>query len=126
MTTYRSKPTEVEAERWGDGTGTGWDMTAAEIVAWVNTHGGEARYEPDTTDSYLPGHQNARLRHPARIAVRTINGWAYAAPGHYVVMGSATFEPRDRPLDTRELLDFYPVATLADVRVKHEWEPVSS
>lgn len=100
---YRSKPTEVEAMQW---TPDAWDdpeKNATDIVAWVNANGGEARYE---THSIGAVHFDPL----DRIAVRTINGWAYAAPGHYVVMGSERFDtgeltPEGEPI---ELLDHYP------------------
>jgi hypothetical protein len=91
---YRSKPVEVEAMQWEreefDDDDRGYEATAPSIVAWVKANGGEARYVP--------------AWHHARIAVRTINGWAYARPGHYVVKGSATFMHESGV----ELTDFYP------------------
>jgi hypothetical protein len=74
---------------------------ADSIVTWVNANGGEAQYR----DSQSGPH----------IAIRTINGWAYAEPGHYVVMGEATFDVHiqsasdDERNDThRQCRDFYP------------------
>lgn len=84
---YRSKPTEVEAMQWH----TGDDMACTDftplgcaqtIVAWVNDNGGEARYEPSKP-------YPADISEPWGIAVRTKDGMEFAAPGHYVVMGSA-------------------------------------
>lgn len=57
---------------------------SAEIVAWVNANDGEARYDPRPESGALTGAT-------ARIAVRTVDGWAYAEPGQYVVMGDETF-----------------------------------
>lgn len=105
---YRSKPTECEAMQWMTGGGAfGIDHLvegAKRIVAWVNANGGEARvgYEqlsgtPGDTQPY--------------IAVRTINGWAYAAPGHYVVMGTAEFAGLNKLVTGvgPNIRDFYPV-----------------
>lgn len=90
--------------------------TAEQIVAWVNANGGEARYESQGAPSGAD-----------RIAVRTINGWAYAAPGHYVVMGSATFTvcAHNQPAtcnEYRTLRDFYPCDPETFER---RWEPKS-
>lgn len=93
---YKSKPTEIEARRWnGEG--------AHEIVAWVNANGGEARYEQE---SWPFGRSN--IGHDAYIAVRTIDGWDYAKPGHYIVMGSTTFQDGGFMTPARFMRDFYP------------------
>jgi hypothetical protein len=94
---YRSRPIEVEAMRWCGCSFLGCVERTGEILAWVNTNGGEARYEPASW--WAEPH-----RHHARIAVRTINGWAHAKPGHYVVKGGATFTHESGV----ELTDFYP------------------
>jgi hypothetical protein len=101
VTTYHSKYTTVEAKQWnGNQLQPSRDGASAEqIVAWVKENGGEAVYHPqgDGIDASLGG--------PV-IGVRTINGWAYAKLGHYVVPGEAWFEPR--PHATFKLRDFYP------------------
>lgn len=108
---YRSKPIEIEAMRWNvDGAGKSAVMfSAPEIVAWVNTNGGEARYEPSYFDMQA-ARGGPAVERPARIAVRTINGWAYAAPGHYVVMGEAWFSADASKAyhDTHQVRDHYP------------------
>lgn len=79
---------ECEAMQWipdfriSDGLVT----RAATIVGWVIDNGGEARYPSRPHDCIAaPG---------PHIAVRTINGWAYAAPGHYIVKGEEfTYDP---------------------------------
>jgi len=84
MTRYVSKPAECEAMQWAalpNSPEHGLLASASQIVAWVNANGGEARYENSPSPSWP---ENC-------IAVRTINGWAYAAPGHYIVMGEASF-----------------------------------
>jgi hypothetical protein len=90
----------VEAMQWEreefDDDDRGYEATAPSIVAWINANGGEARYEP----------------HHARIALHTINGWAFAELGHYAVMGSATFtawrEGSDGKPEAWQCRDFYP------------------
>ena len=104
---YRSRPVEVEAMQW---TGVGyrqaidWKVRAGEIVAWVNDNGGEARYEPDPSAAY-----GEAIDTPL-IAVRRVNGWAYAAPGHYIVKGDMEFKATPIRGATKRLLrHFYPV-----------------
>lgn len=102
---YRSKPTVIEAMQWFVPLGDSGGMTqrAELIVAWVNTHGGEARYEP-AEHRAVPTQTT-----PARIAVRTINGWDYAAPGHYVVMGGLVDDDGWAAYaSTGKRRDFYP------------------
>lgn len=84
---FVARPTECEAMQWGgrEPALVVGENGALEIVAWVNANGGEARYYPD---GVVGEHPNGG----PRIGVRTINGWAYAEPGHYVVMGTALFE----------------------------------
>jgi hypothetical protein len=72
-----------ESMEWST-AGTGY-LAAQAIVAWINTHGGEARYVPLGEDT-----ANGWSGYP-RIAVRTINGWAYAEPGDTVVMTDEWF-----------------------------------
>jgi hypothetical protein len=100
---YRSRPIEVEAMRWCGCSFLGCVERTGEILAWVNTNGGEARYEPASW--WAEPH-----RHHARIAVRTINGWAYARPGHYVVKGSTWFDPYSTSGRGKagKVRDFYP------------------
>lgn len=86
-----TEPTECEAMQWSGDAESEWhEDQAAAIIAWVDVNGGEARYNDNRG---LPGSEGLpdSLRGP-NIAVRTINGWAYAEPGHYVVMGTALFE----------------------------------
>jgi len=52
------------------------DTQAEQIVAWVNANGGLAQYEPKWTGTDAT---------TARIAVRSLNDWAYASLGDYVV-----------------------------------------
>lgn len=98
---YVSRPAECEAMQWGNTDAMGFYATgkhAENVVAWVNANGGHARYEPEPQATIGGrGHGSQTFTQPARIAVRTINGWAYAAPGHYVVRGSAEFEGRTDP-----------------------------
>lgn len=107
---YRSRPTECEAEQWrfGQERPESVQERAEQIVAWVKNNGGEARY----------------AHHVERIHVHTINGWAYAAPGHYVVMGAARFHvDHDGPLMStgcRTIRDFYPCDPETFER---RWEP---
>lgn len=109
-TVYVSKRVEVEALQFAVGPDDYGDpaYSGEYVVRWVNANGGEARYEgPGRT---APGKVSTD---PARIAVRTINGWAYAAPGHYVVRGETTFwvqgEKTDENPDGMEVRrDFYP------------------
>src|SRR5690349_778135 len=92
---------EIEAMQWEGGEPFADDThPAREIVDWVNANGGEARYEPNHPWSEFGNEcpcndfdvlTRVSTPHTARIAVRTINGWAYATPGHYVVMGEARF-----------------------------------
>lgn len=118
---YRSKPVEVEAMQWTDDGSDdfrGLADLAAQIVAWVNANGGEARYERSDYDAIPSVHD-----HGPRIAVRTINGWAYAKPRHFVVMGESYWDPDDRPLPpTKQLCDFYPVDPAT---FEQRWEPVA-
>ena len=97
---YRSKPTEVEAFQWQPKDPAHKAQMAEAIVAWVNANGGEAKYQND------PGSVDADLM--PRIAVHTINGWAYAAPGHYVIKGAARFQVGGFMEPARFLIDFYP------------------
>lgn len=110
MTTYRNKyrtrPTECEAMQWPI---AGMDRTlehwANRIVNWVNASGGEARYEPSGR-GYLDG---IIQDIPARIAVRTINGFQYCYPGEYMVMGRAWFDTRpEHTTGNAKTRDFYP------------------
>lgn len=121
---YVSRPVEVEARQWVEGSFRErradpniW--RASEIVAWVNRNGGEAWYEPE-----LPAKSVtlATQYRPARIAVRTTDGWAYAAPSHYVVMGDATFQDGGFMRPARFIRNFYPVSKLSEIRIEHEWE----
>lgn len=127
---YRSKPTECEAMQWYKQNIEQYDpkARAQEIVAWVNANGGEARYAPAGGPSG-PG-EGSYYGHPARIAVRTINGWAYAAPGHYIVMGSAVFTTPVEYIGmlsgtpcSHTLLDFYPCDPAT---FESRWEPSSA
>jgi hypothetical protein len=87
---YRSKPVEVEAMQWCVSCAKYTpDICGGEVVAWVNANGGEARY----TGTADPGRGTDPYAN--RIAVRTINGWAYAAPGHYVIRSAVDFYPCD-------------------------------
>lgn len=125
MSTYESVPARVEAVRWcGDGCpiapapGAPHDGYAADqIVAWVNDNGGEVEYLP-----LWPFDESWKKR-PC-IAVCTIDGWAYATPGDYVVMGSVTFPNPAPEWRTEVLLEFYPVKSLSEVRVEHKWRAV--
>lgn len=103
---YRSKPTECEAMQFAVGPDDHGDPAfSGEYVArWVKANGGEA-YFSDRSDG-------------PRIAVRTINGWAYAAPGHYIIMGSATWN--QGPPTMRVIRDFYPCDPETFER---RWEP---
>jgi hypothetical protein len=139
---YRSKPTEIEAMQWSPANR--WSelpapqYTADQIVAWVNANGGEARYE----NHWEGDRDRAQGQRLNRIAVRTINGWAHAAPGHYVVMGSATFDidmlrdPKDPrcaehnipdcvycPTEAVTVRDFYPCD---QETFEKRWEPQST
>lgn len=98
---YRSRPTECEAVQW---PAPGSYRMADSIVTWVNANGGEARYEPESAYSA------DRDPDPPRIAIRTVNGWAFAAPGHYVVMGEAKFDGFlvNGVIGDRKVRDFYP------------------
>lgn len=89
-----NQPTEPEAMQWTRADWTqgdrGWRREilaedAERIVAWVNSNGGEAKYEP-------PDRGWRDLPTSARIAVRTPDGWDYAKPGWYVVMGHDEFD----------------------------------
>jgi hypothetical protein len=86
MTRYRSTK-EVEAMQWEQARAELQpELSAAEIVAWINDNGGEAIYVPDSkTEGY---HSIGPL-----IAVRTINGWQYAHPGYYIGKGYLHFCP---------------------------------
>jgi hypothetical protein len=98
---YRSRLVEIEALRWDyDAPVTVnalLEERAREIVAWVNANGGEARYERQGSPSGAD-----------RIAVRTINGWAYALPGWYVVMGETEFGGTGASWERERIRDFYP------------------
>lgn len=102
MPKYRSKPTECEAMKWAGG-----DAQAHAAVAWVAEGGGEARYDEEWIG--LLSQEDIR---PARIAVRTINGTAYAGPGYYVIRGQARFcqhiEYGQPEHECSGLVDFYP------------------
>lgn len=118
---YVSKQIDVEAMQWPVSAGMerARERWAERIVAWVKANGGEARYE-DT-------HYGSHGHHESRIGVRTINGWAYAAPGHYVVKGEATFLVNDPdnvggPGIIRQVRDFYPCDPETFER---RWEPIS-
>lgn len=66
---------------------------AEHIVHWVEVLGGEARYEPANIDAA----GNPTKYRDRRLAVRTIDGWSYAAPGDSVVISNSTFlvEPQE-------------------------------
>lgn len=104
MSTYESVPTTIEAMQWPTNGGNDrfQQGLAEQIVAWVNAYGGEA--------AYFTASRSARAGFPSepRIAIHTINGWAYAAPGHYVVMGTAEFNADLGPGITKHVRDFYP------------------
>lgn len=90
MPKYRSKPVEIEAMRWvpdAPRNATDGERTADRIVAWVNANGGKAWFSRH-------GGNPAVAAVPS-IAVHTLNGTAYAAPGHYVVKGPNDFYPCD-------------------------------
>lgn len=96
---YRSRQTEVDAMLWDvnrhaaskQADTVQMQFAAENIVDWVNESGGEARYQPE--DITFGGmHVDD---HNARIAIKTVNGWAYAAPGHYIVRGDIDFYPCD-------------------------------
>lgn len=87
---YTSKPTECQAMHWhnqliGGAPSVAMEARAQEIVAWVNSNSGKAEY---TANYWAPNPLDPPQ--PA-IAVRTVNGWAYAALGEYVVMGDTMF-----------------------------------
>lgn len=108
---YVSRPAEVRARQLtAPSFNNDLILGAERIVAWVNANGGEARYEPEWIWRGEDSSNGRRV--PPRIAVRTINGWAYAAPGHYIVMGSAWFvsSPYDPSagLSGPKVRDFYP------------------
>jgi|SRR6185437_4173255 len=121
---YQSKPTEIEARQWNGekysifiSTGP---LCAYDIIAWVNANGGEARYGHPTGD------ESTTWQSGPFIAVRTINGWDYAEPGHYIVMGSARFDivvgtDLNGPAEQRR--NFYP----CDAETfESSWEAVKS
>lgn len=88
---FRSKPVEIEAMQWCGCTIPGCAKERAEeIIAWARANNGEVR-----TDH-------------GRLVVRTIGGWVGAAPGHYVVMGDATFPLNYGGGGTHDRRDFYP------------------
>jgi hypothetical protein len=78
-----------------------WELRAQRIVAWVNSNGGEARYEPDWT----------RIEYPwARIFVRMKDGRErHIAPGWYIVMGDEVEAVRLNP-NTARAYGYDPVA----------------
>lgn len=122
-----TEPTECEAMQWNGDAESEWhEDQAAAIIAWVDVNGGKARYNDNRG---LPGSEGLpdSLRGP-NIAVRTINGWAYAEPGHYVVMGTATFHPGGERCGVAEdrrfgphVRDFYPCDPATFMA---HWEPV--
>jgi hypothetical protein len=85
---YRSKSTECEAMQWDAVPGLRDGFTAGDVVAWVNASGGEACMGWELGRDW-------KKEHNAHIAVRTINGWAYAAPGDYIVRSAIDFYPSD-------------------------------
>jgi hypothetical protein len=74
---YVSRPTECEAMQWRY-IQHEMNGNSAEIVAWVNANGGEARYLRAEAMPNVP---------TDRIAIRTREGRVHAVPGDYVVMG---------------------------------------
>ena len=123
MITYRSNTVDIEAMQWLVGPDDHGDpaFSAKEIVAWVDANGGTAKYQPQ---SGVSGMGMVKLDRP-RIAVLTTHGWAYALPGHYIVMGEAWFTAdEDDPGKAHACREFDAVADLSDVKVSHTWTPV--
>lgn len=54
------------------------------IIAWVNANGGEAGFIPEGSGMVSWVNAGGEGDSPPRIAVRTINGWAYAEPGDLI------------------------------------------
>lgn len=131
MTTY-TRTQECEAMQWHTGNDyvRGRDFTPAEIVTWVNDHGGEARYDPEPVDPVCECRHGPQAHEPfshgiggvqcvlycpcpgftranrARIAVRTKDGWAYVAPGDWIVKGEWINVPDSINVTTPNLREF--------------------
>lgn len=76
---YRKKPVEVEAVLFKGGP-----ASAAEIVKWILSHGGQAHYETVDMDTVK-----------GLIGIKTLDGQMWAAPGDYIVrVVGAEFYPR--------------------------------
>lgn len=87
----RTRLVETEYMQWEIGNSPqgemGSQIQAVEIAAWVNTHGGWARYEPEHYD--MPDFAGESTWHPARIAISGRDHLVSAKPGDYIVMGAA-------------------------------------
>lgn len=80
--------------------------SANEIIAWINTNGGEARYEPHATN-------------PA-IAVRMADGLDYARPGYYIMMGYTSFADPYQPLGVERFIrNFFPCS---QTKFERQWK----
>lgn len=108
---------EVEAMQW-EKDGNTWltqEQLAHDIVAWVNTNGGDARFE--RLSRFEAGGED-------RIVIRTRGGLAFARPGDYVEMGNEVFvvdEAGPSPSAMREIRPFY----RRDAETfEKRWEPV--
>lgn len=102
---------EIEAMQWL-ATDQPPEAEAADIVAWVNANGGEARYEPAPAADYRDAYEVDR---GPFIRVRRSDGWVYAEPGHYVVMGIGSFYNTQRPTKRgyfERIRDFYVLVEL--------------
>jgi hypothetical protein len=78
---------EPERVRWVEHERASLSDQATNVVAWVKANGGDARYEP----SEINGSTHV-IRWPTpSIAVRTPDGWAYAAPGDWITKTSDGF-----------------------------------
>lgn len=83
---FRKRPVEVDAMQFHGGP-----VAACELIDWVLTNGGTARYHQPVIDAispYRPDDINT-IEHPERIAIDTIDpSTAYAFPGDWIIRGA--------------------------------------